>query len=38
VIVCGSMAFGVGRAMMSGREMVESSRGVAVDPRSVRGV
>jgi archaeosine synthase len=38
VIVEGAMAFGVGRAMMSGREMVESSRGVAVDPRSVRGV
>ena len=38
VIVEGSMAFGVGRAMMSGREMVESSRGVAVDPRAVRGV
>jgi archaeosine synthase len=37
VIVCGSMAFGVGRAMMSGREMVESSRGVAVDTRSVKG-
>ena len=36
VIVEGSMAFGVGRAMMSGREMVESSRGVAVDPRAVR--
>jgi archaeosine synthase len=38
VIVEGAMAFGVGRAMMSGREMVESSRGVAVDPRAVRGV
>ncbi|RLG28331.1 tRNA-ribosyltransferase [Methanosarcinales archaeon] len=38
VIVEGEMAFGVGRAMMSGREMVESSRGVAVDPRAVKGV
>jgi len=38
VIVEGAMAFGVGRAMMSGREMVESSRGVAVDPRAVKGV
>lgn len=36
VIVRGSMAFGVGRAMMSGREMVESSRGVAVDLRAVK--
>jgi len=35
VIVHGSIAFGVGRAMMSGREMVESSRGIAVDLRAV---
>ncbi|NIA11420.1 MAG: tRNA-guanine transglycosylase [Nitrospiraceae bacterium] len=37
VIVHGSMAFGVGRAVMSGREMIESSRGIAVDLRAVEG-
>ncbi|MHC1631057.1 MAG: archaeosine synthase subunit alpha [Methanotrichaceae archaeon] len=35
VIVCGDVAFGVGRAKMSGWEMVESSRGVAVELRHV---
>jgi archaeosine synthase len=35
VIVEGKMAFGVGRARMSGREMVRSSRGLAVDLRAV---
>ena len=37
VIVQGSMAIGVGRAQMSGREMVGSSRGLAVDLRAVEG-
>ncbi len=37
VIVQGSMAIGVGRAMMSGPEMVRSSRGLAVDLRAVEG-
>ena len=37
VIVQGSMAIGVGRAMMSGPEMVGSSRGLAVDLRAVEG-
>lgn len=36
VIVDGPTAFGVGRATMSGQEMVESSRGIAVDVRHVR--
>jgi len=35
VIVQGSMALGVGRAQMSGLEMVGSSRGLAVDLRAV---
>ena len=38
VIVQGSMAIGVGRAQMSGPEMVRSSRGLAVDLRAVEGV
>ena len=37
VIVQGSMAIGVGRAQMSGPEMVGSSRGLAVDLRAVEG-
>ncbi len=36
VIVLGKRALCVGRAMMSGKEMVESSRGVAVDVRHVK--
>lgn len=36
VIVLGKKALCVGRAMMSGREMEESSRGVAVDVRHVK--
>ncbi|NYT01597.1 MAG: pseudouridine synthase [Methanosarcinales archaeon] len=36
VIVVGSRAFGVGRARMSGWEMVQSRRGVAVDLRHVK--
>lgn len=36
VIVLGKKALCVGRAMMSGREMKESSRGVAVDVRHVK--
>ncbi|MCH7660098.1 MAG: DUF5591 domain-containing protein, partial [Euryarchaeota archaeon] len=35
VVVEGPKAFAVGRAVMFGREMVESSRGVAVDVRHV---
>ncbi|NMX21137.1 tRNA-ribosyltransferase [ANME-1 cluster archaeon GoMg4] len=35
VIFSGKMAFGVGRAKMSGWEMVESRKGVAVDVREV---
>ena len=35
VIVLGKRAFGVGRAKMSGWEMVESGRGVAVDVRHI---
>jgi len=35
VIVVGSQAFGVGRARMSGWEMVQSRRGMAVDLRHV---
>lgn len=38
VIVRGDRAFGVGRARMSGWEMVESSRGVAVELRHVEKV
>lgn len=34
-IVCGDLAFGVGKAKMSGWEMVESSRGVAVELKHV---
>jgi archaeosine synthase len=37
VVVEGPSAFGVGRATMHGREMGESSRGVAVDVRHVTG-
>ena len=36
VVIDGPTAFGVGRAMMSGPEMVESTRGIAVDVRHVR--
>lgn len=36
VMITGSKAIGVGRAMMSGEEMVDSSRGVAVDLRHVK--
>lgn len=36
VLVTGSKAIGVGRAMMSGREMVASTRGVAVDLRHIK--
>nr|QNO43917.1 archaeosine synthase [Methanosarcinales archaeon ANME-2c ERB4]QNO44470.1 archaeosine synthase [Methanosarcinales archaeon ANME-2c ERB4]QNO44641.1 archaeosine synthase [Methanosarcinales archaeon ANME-2c ERB4]QNO45202.1 archaeosine synthase [Methanosarcinales archaeon ANME-2c ERB4] len=36
VIVLGERALGVGVAMMNGREMVESSRGVAVEMRAVQ--
>jgi len=36
VIVLGERALCVGRALMSGNEMVESSRGVAVDTRHVK--
>ena len=35
VIFCGAKAFGVGRAKMSGWEMVESRRGAAVQVRAV---
>jgi archaeosine synthase len=35
VIIFGEKVFGVGRAIMNGWEMVESSRGVAVDIRDV---
>ncbi len=38
VIFTGKMAFGVGRAKMSGWEMVESRKGVAVDVREVEEV
>jgi archaeosine synthase len=38
VIFVGEKAFGVGRAKMSGWEMVESHRGVAVDVREVEGI
>ncbi len=38
VIVRGEMAFGVGRARMSGWEMVRSTRGVAVELRRVEEV
>ncbi|MGP8321631.1 MAG: archaeosine synthase subunit alpha [Methanosarcinaceae archaeon] len=36
VIVSGSKAFCVGRAVMSGKEMEESTRGIAVDLRHVK--
>ncbi|MHC1582778.1 MAG: archaeosine synthase subunit alpha [Candidatus Syntropharchaeia archaeon] len=36
VIIVGEKAFGVGRAMMSGWEMVESDRGVAVEVREIQ--
>lgn len=36
VIIIGEKAFGVGRARMSGWEMVKSGRGVAVEMRDVR--
>jgi archaeosine synthase len=35
VVVAGPAAFGVGRAQMHGAEMVDSSRGIAVDVRHV---
>jgi archaeosine synthase len=38
VIFCGAKAFGVGRARMSGWEMVESRRGAAVQVRAVEAV
>jgi len=38
VIFTGKMAFGVGRAKMSGWEMVESRKGVAVDVREVEKI
>ncbi|MBW2637245.1 MAG: hypothetical protein JRC86_06955 [Deltaproteobacteria bacterium] len=38
VIVRGEMAFGVGRARMSGWEMVRATRGVAVELRRVEEV
>jgi archaeosine synthase len=37
VIIQGEMAFGVGRAKMSGWEMAESKRGVAADIRKIVG-
>lgn len=36
VVIDGPAAFGVGRAVMAGDEMVESTRGIAVDVRHVR--
>jgi archaeosine synthase len=36
VIVIGKKALCVGRAVMSGEEMVKSSRGVAVDVRHIK--
>lgn len=36
VLIDGPAAFGVGRATMAGPEMVDSSRGIAVDVRHVR--
>ncbi|WP_440953064.1 archaeosine synthase subunit alpha [Methanococcoides sp. FTZ1] len=36
VIVTGSKAIGVGRAMMNGKEMVASTRGIAVDLRHIK--
>ncbi|AKB84082.1 archaeosine synthase subunit alpha [Methanococcoides methylutens] len=36
VLVTGSKAIGVGRAMMSGKEMVDSTRGIAVDLRHIK--
>ncbi|MEL4306431.1 archaeosine synthase subunit alpha [Methanococcoides sp. LMO-2] len=36
VLVTGSKAIGVGRAMMSGKEMVASTRGIAVDLRHIK--
>jgi archaeosine synthase len=36
VLVAGERAFGIGRAKMSGWEMVESSRGVAVELRQIK--
>ncbi|MFZ2375937.1 MAG: PUA domain-containing protein, partial [Methanothrix sp.] len=37
VIIVGEQAFGVGRAKMSGWEMVASRRGVAVEIRHIKG-
>lgn len=37
VIVTGERAFGVGRAKMSGWEMIQSRRGVAVEIRHIKG-
>jgi archaeosine synthase len=38
VIVSGNKAFCVGRALMSGKEMQESTRGIAVDLRHVKKI
>ncbi len=38
VVFCGDKAFGVGRAKMSGWEMVQSRKGVAVQVREVEEV
>jgi len=38
VIVSGSKAVGVGRALMSGKEMQDSTRGIAVDLRHVKKI
>jgi len=37
VIVEGEQAFGIGRAKMSGWEMIQSRRGVAVEIRHIKG-
>jgi len=37
VIITGEQAFGIGRAKMSGWEMVQSRRGVAVEIRHIKG-
>jgi archaeosine synthase alpha-subunit len=38
VIITGEKAFGIGRAKMSGWEMVESRRGVAAELRHIKGI
>jgi archaeosine synthase len=38
VIIRGEKAFGVGRAKMSGWEMVESSRGIAVELKQIEEI